>query len=130
MSMSLIIISALHYYSLKWWKTLIILTSKLKDLPKVPKRIANLRLRGNYRVIQRTANRSRALKRAFKPQVVMPVPKLLKRGLTAILGVRSLKKGIKKKREFSVNAPTSRGEETIREMRGALPADATRTAHR
>ena len=34
------------------------------------------------------------------------------------------------KKEFSVNAPTGRGEETIREMRDALPADATRTAHR
>ena len=120
----------LHYYSLKWWKTLIILASRLKDLTKVPKRIANLRLRGNHRVIYQAANRPRALRRASIAQEVIPVPQHLKRGPTAILGVRSLKKGIKKKREFSVNAPTGRGEETIREMRDALPADATRTAHR
>ena len=81
-------------------------------------------------MIQQAANRPRALIRASIAQVVIPVPQLLKRDPTAILGVRSLKKGIKKKREFLVNAPTGRGEETIREMRDALPADVTRTAHR
>ena len=62
----------LHYYSLKWWKTLIILTPRLRDLTKVPKRIANLRLRGNHRVIQQAANRPRALRRASIAKVVIP----------------------------------------------------------
>ena len=124
-----IIIRGLHYYSLKWWKTLKILTPKQRDLPKVHKKLADLSLRSSSRTIRQAANRPRVLKRAGKPHLAMPVSQLLRRGLTAMLGVRCKKRGIKKKREFWVNAPTGRGDETTRETRGPLPADTTRTAH-